>query len=724
MFEAGNCESRRYFTSTPAAISGSLGAYLTHIKLLSRNCFKLKGSFLNYTDSTNFAQMKGLSLKTKKINGIQKADLSKKKSIDYTEMAYREAVSKLKYLLSESYISNPITSSTKVSDSGEDPDGGSVVLDNFKTKSLKEDISTLINPHFGFCKDVYQTKKISNSESSATDLQTVPPELHLFIEQQEEYIRQLHQESQFCRNQLINLLHKVREVIAENEALHYKHKTGFFKCALSEHVHVNEDPNENTDQRAIQTNIIEVKKPKTFECPNIIFESRISELEAQLTQAKLELRKAQEENQINLKRLSENCLNADIKAQLEKALYAKREAEIKVEDLQKSLALVRDKETEAAQKVKQTVDAMQQVEFEKKQCEIEIKRLKEELDRQHEKLREATQDANRRLAEERQQVEHRFNQQVEQLSADVASHWDAANKSQLESEKQRRELTDLRRELSQRQIFIDNLKKELQNKISTLQSELNQALTEKDVAEQEVLTTKLAIERNDRQTRQEQNRLQIEVNSYKQRLERAEADLAHLRRENLRLSEQIASLEKEINLNKSTCPESFSTKSSRSENKQELASMIMDMETKHAATVSGLEDALKNQAMLVSQLNAECQSLTQRLEDNNLKHKKEMANLQSNIKYLSDQIQSTFSNQQDITSTENKNDCVVSYPHNAAPDSLIQAQNVTISPINNQEYDINSETVSDIDKTIPKYEQNKNPDSEHKNVVDEQNSES
>lgn len=40
-----------------------------------------------------------------------------------------------------------------------------------------------------------------------------------------------------------------------------------------------------------------------------------------------------------------------------------------------------------------------------------------------------------------------------------------------------------------------------------------------------------------------------------------------------------------------------------------------------AATVADLEGTLNNQATLVSRLTAECQSLTQRLEDNNLKHK-------------------------------------------------------------------------------------------------------
>ncbi|XP_031839201.1 serologically defined colon cancer antigen 8 homolog isoform X2 [Nomia melanderi] len=636
MFETSNRGRRHQFSSTPAITTEHLSTHLARMNFPLRNYLKTKGNFSSSTDPVNSLRMKRLSLKSKKTSGIQKLDLSRKKSIDYTEMAYREAVSKLKYLLAESYVSKPLSgkspdikdyqcSNVKINESEENIDSKSVVIDNCKAKDLPEDTNKAINPQFTLCKNVYPTRTYSNLASPTSDTQSVPPELNSFIEQQEEYIHQLQQESQFCRNQLNNLLYKVREVVAENEALHYKNKTGFFKCALDEYAHIAENDNENDKQKPARIEISESKKPKTLECPNIVFESRISELEAQLTQAKLELRKVQEENQYNLKRMSESCLSNDtpeMKAQLEKALHVKHEAEMKVQDLQKTLIAVREQETEALQKIKQTVDAMQQIQFEKNQCEIEIKRLKEELDRQHGKFREATQEASKRIAEERQQIERRYSQQVEQLSADIASHWDAANKSQLESEKQRRELTELRREVSQKQTFIDDLKKELQNKISYLQSELNQALTEKDGAEQEVLSTKLTAERNERQSRQEQSRLQIEINSYKQRLERTEADLVHLRRENLRLSEHIASLEKEIATNKPIDSGDFTTQiPAKSENEKELASMIIDMETKHAATVAGLEDALNNQATIVSQLTAECQSLTQRLEANNLKHK-------------------------------------------------------------------------------------------------------
>lgn len=93
---------------------------------------------------------------------------------------------------------------------------------------------------------------------------------------------------------------------------------------------------------------------------------------------------------------------------------------------------------------------------------------------------------------------------------------------------------------------MENL--ELSNCLASLQSDLTRTLFEKDAAEQEVSSAKSLAERIERQGRQEQNRLLAEINSYKHRLERADADLIHCRRENFRLSEQISSLEKEVQI--------------------------------------------------------------------------------------------------------------------------------------------------------------------------------
>ncbi|XP_035736848.1 serologically defined colon cancer antigen 8 homolog isoform X1 [Vespa mandarinia] len=714
--------------STMSATAGVSNTYLVRPRLPLRiySKPKISGNYTHYPDSVGLSRTK--RTKNRKTNGVQKIDLNKRKSPDYIEVIYREAVSKLKYLLAETYL--PVDASGKqqcvksnyqsnrITKSGNDMDNQSFISEGSRMKDLNNDnVCLLTTPRPLSSKSIHPSKVYSNLALSIAELQSVPPEITSYIEQQEEYIEQIEQESQYCRNELTNLLSKVREVIAENEELHNKTKTGFLKYAFDEHENRPENDCISNEHSLAYISSIDSKMNKSskmLEGPNIIFESRISELEAQLTQAKLELRKAQEENQLNIKKLSENPFsngNVDITTQLNQTLRAKYDAEMKVEELQKTLSIMRDKEMESTQKAKHSMEIAQQMEFEKNQAETEVRRLKDELDRQHEKLREAAHEASRRITEERQQVERRYSQQVEQLSADIASQWNAANKSQLESEKQQRELLDLKRELSQKQTIIDNLKKDLQNRISSLQSDLNQALTEKDMAEQEVIAAKLAGERNDRQTKQEQSRLQTEINAYKQRMERADADLVHCRRENLRLLEQIALLEKEISINKMIYPEDSQRKDTSSqENKKEISTLKMDMDTKHVATVGDLEDALNKQAKLVSQLTIECQSLTQRLEVNNIKHKifrEEMANLQSNIEYLSNKIKNTFHNQKapyNINASYNS-------PDQLNEMNLINQNGNTISRISqNTDYEITqmqNEVDNDKREIYPKKSQKK-----------------
>ncbi|KYM85341.1 Keratin, type I microfibrillar 48 kDa, component 8C-1 [Atta colombica] len=666
----------------------------TRPKFSPRIITKLKTSpgINSYTDPACVGRMK--RLKNRKTNASSKLDLSKRKPADYMELAYRDAISKLKYLLAESYAPTGMSaikqrsvrniyksSNPRISESGEDTDDQSMISDNFQRKDLSK--NTILNT-FPLSKTLQSSKAYSNIALSRADLQSIPPELTSFIERQEDYIEQLERESQYCRDELINLLSKVREVIAENEALHSRNQVALSKCVLQDHKDhcgANHECHKQETSGHVD-NTLECKREKPLEGPSIIFESRISELEAQLTQAKLELRKAQEENQANLKRLFESGSsesNAELKAELDKALRAKYEVEMKLEELQKLLSVARDKETEATQKAKRSMDDRHEIEFERNQSEMEIRRLKDELERQHEKLREAAQDANRRITEERQQVERRYNQQIEQLTADIATYWETTNKSQLESEKQRREINELRRELSQKQNAMDNLKKELQNKISTLQSDLNQALSEKDAAEQEILTGKLAAERNDRQARQEQSRLQAEINSYKQRLERADADLVHCRRENLRLSEQIASLEKEISMSKIVrSEENRSEITPRLENEKELTSMIMDMETKHEGVVERDVTTVGQTASPSSKkrtvkVDLKVKVIPKKKSDTSktsLSAQEEMADLQSNIENLSSKIQgSLVSHAEGITMETN--DGTGAFHYNATMDSIV-----------------------------------------------------
>lgn len=76
-------------------------------------------------------------------------------------------------------------------------------------------------------------------------------------------------------------------------------------------------------------------------------------------------------------------------------IFSKREKEVlqeTVTKLQNALSKIRDKESDTCDQVKRSLDAAEQAQYEKNAAELEIRRLKDELERQHSKLREAISD--------------------------------------------------------------------------------------------------------------------------------------------------------------------------------------------------------------------------------------------------------------------------------------------------------------------------------------------
>ena len=138
-----------------------------------------------------------------------------------------------------------------------------------------------------------------------------------------------------------------------------------------------------------------------MEGPNIVFESRISELEAHLTQMKIELKKSQEEASIYKSKLisgdfSDRSTSLDLEPlqrQVEnlrryftqkfsninyrklktisfcKIYREKDELTEKVSKLQNNLSDIRDRESDASHKLKRSKEAVDQAHFDKSQVQ-------------------------------------------------------------------------------------------------------------------------------------------------------------------------------------------------------------------------------------------------------------------------------------------------------------------------------------------------------------------
>lgn len=191
-------------------------------------------------------------------------------------------------------------------------------------------------------------------------------------------------------------------------------------------------------------------------------------------------------------------------------------------------------------------DIAEQNAFEKVQSDIEVRRLREELERQHARVREMQHEMTKKIAEERSLAERRYNYQVDQLGGDLSTQWETASRLHIELERQKRIEADYRRDLQQKNIQIENLRSELKQKTASLLSDIAQVNTEKQSLEQEIGSSRLQVERAERQSKVEASKLNAEIVSLRQRLDRADTDLLHSKRENFRLKDEIASLEKEV----------------------------------------------------------------------------------------------------------------------------------------------------------------------------------
>lgn len=275
------------------------------------------------------------------------------------------------------------------------------------------------------------------------------------------------------QEELNNLLGKVKDVISENEVLtdqartglqqqHQQHKSAADLSDSSEANQADHGPVTPRKHRSATA------KSAPLSGPNIVFESRISELEAQLSQSTIDLKRISAENELNKRRLADGQAggeSADVyKKQLEHMQRDKAALEEAVRKLQHTIDELKQSDASNFARTQRTRDLADQSVFERAQSELEIKRLKDELERQHDRVREIQHEMAKRVAEERSLAERRYNYQVDQLGGDLSSQWEASSRLQLEVERQKRMESDYRRDLAQKNAVIDDLRTEMKAK--------------------------------------------------------------------------------------------------------------------------------------------------------------------------------------------------------------------------------------------------------------------
>ncbi|XP_067636129.1 nucleoprotein TPR isoform X2 [Eurosta solidaginis] len=646
------------------------------------------------------------------------------KPMDYTNYAYNEAVSRLKLMLAESYapprgggvgstggLSG--TSVTYMRHMNEDSidnylDNLSVIerpvysdiskylspaqksrlspgfrikpKSSFNTYTSSKENLILQMPYAGSTTtvtaplDYYSSNK--PQQQPEADGVHAPVEIFNFIEKQEDYIEQLEKESKYCRNELSNLLGKVKDVINENTYLTETARNELAALSGADKTMPTTSPSSDSDEQQLNNKKKSttttrnkkdtpnsVKSPRYASAPNIVYEARISELEADLMQANIDLKRFKIENEELKHKLAHidplvlagahttpstvannSSTNRDIhRKQIEHLQQEKNALEGSVRQLQKLLDESKSQQYQSVSSKRYINDLVQ---MERAQAELEVKHLREELERQHERVRELQHEMARRIADERANAERRYNTQVDQLGGDLSSQWEQVAKLQLDLEREKRYANDLKRDLSGRNAQIEELKMELRSNRNTFLADMAQVNAEKQSLEQEITSVRLQLDRATREAKTEATRLTAEISSLRQRLDRGDADLLHSKREVLRLNDEIANLEKELAYGE--------MKNEIRPTKKDLDKRISDMQEKHAETINELEDMIQTQKQLMDKLTSECKILTSKLEDTTLKHNEERKHLRETNEKLLDRLKQIWTSYKELHAAHDK----------------------------------------------------------------------
>lgn len=160
-----------------------------------------------------------------------------------------------------------------------------------------------------------------------------------------------------AQDELNSLMTKVKDVISENETLSEVQDDGLYKTHF---------PSKFTATSG----------------PNILFESRISELEAQLAQITIDYKKLVDENAELKRKRALNDSSVDIacsdayKKQIENLQRDKSSLEETVKKLQKQVSELKELDAQVFSSSQRNRDLAEQANFERVQNDIEIRRLK------------------------------------------------------------------------------------------------------------------------------------------------------------------------------------------------------------------------------------------------------------------------------------------------------------------------------------------------------------
>ncbi|NXD27899.1 SDCG8 protein, partial [Spelaeornis formosus] len=538
-------------------------------------------------------------------------------------------------------------------------------------------------------------KKLFHKPSEA-----VPAHLPAFsdlvpiINDQSQYINHLEAEVKFYKEELCEVKDREQVVLLENKELHQKLKFLTAEYMLREqtlldasantqnswpvggkdcstHQPVTSSPAHNKDQAFVSAASGDNGKwPVEVENLKLLYQEKVNILDAQIQSLRKDLSESQKackdlegrlkyQKSLFAGRISSQvgglCLNC---AQHE-AVLAQTHSNVHVQtierltrerdDLMDALVSVRQstkekqqRESNACKQVEHAVQMAEEANFEKTKALVHCEQLKSEMERQKIYLeKELAAQLNKR-ADEKEALRQEMQKEREGLEAMVTALSKDVAVLEAQIERLTREKNSLVNQLEESQYQLASHEMEMNKVCGEMRYQLNQTKMKKDEAEKELREYRTKTIREREIKDQKIEKLGLELNGNKQRLEQAQQDVTGAREECLKLTELLSKSERQLhltrlekeNIQNSISNEAKARALQAQQKEQELTQKMQQMEAQHEKTVEELDSLLTSQNTFIVKLKEECFVLARKLEQMSEKYRSEVNQLSQEKVYL------------------------------------------------------------------------------------------
>ncbi|XP_032245266.1 serologically defined colon cancer antigen 8 isoform X5 [Phoca vitulina] len=542
------------------------------------------------------------------------------------------------------------------------------------------------------------TAKPRSSEYEEASIPTVY-NLVPIINDQSQYIHHLEAEVKFCKEELSGMKNRVQVVVLENERLQQELKSQRQGEAMREQTLLDASGNlqnswittgedsgvdEAAKWRFSRDNADTVKGPSAGEAEKwklelerlkLTYEEKGEILESQLKFLRKDLAEYQKNCEDLKERLkhkesllaanTSNCVGGlCLKCAQHEAVLSQTHNNVHVQtierltkerdDLMSALVSVRSsltdgqrREASAYEQVKQALRTTEEANFEKTKALIQCEQLKNQLERQTERLGKELASQQEKRALEKETMRKEITKEREDVGSKMLSL--SQNIAQLEAqvEKVTREKISAINQLEEVQNQLTSKEMDVTKVCGEMRYQLNKTKMEKDEAEKEHREYRTKTKRDLEIKDEEIEKLKLEVRESKQHLEQEQQKAARAREECLKLTELLSESEHQLHLTrleKDSIQQSFSNEAKAQalqaqQREQELTQKIQQMEAQHDKTENEQYSLLTSQNTFLTKLKEECCALAKKLEQISKKSRSEIAQLSQEKRYMYDKLE-------------------------------------------------------------------------------------